>query len=86
MYCHVNIDHVEIALIVFSSKRLSKNLLVLSKVRISVSLPIGPQRLGLEFLVKRTNVLLFALEIICIGPVSFPMETNELVAKDAMSK
>ncbi len=86
MYCYVNIDHGEIAFIVFFNTSLLKVLLVFSKVKISVSLPIGPQSLGLEFLVKRTMVLLLALEIIWMGPVSFPMENNELVAKDAMSK
>jgi hypothetical protein len=86
MYSYVNIDHCEIAFIVFSSKSLLKKILVLSKVKVSVSLPTGPQRLGLEFSVKRTIVFLSALEIICIGPVSFPMENNEFVAKDAISK
>ena len=63
MYCYVNIDHGEIAFIVFSSKSLLKNLLVLSKVKISVSLPIGPQRLGLEFLVKRTMFFCLLLKL-----------------------
>ena len=69
MYCHVNIDHYEIAFIVFSKTSWLKNVLLLSKVKISVSLPIGPQRLGLEFLVKRTIVFLLALEIIWIGQI-----------------
>ena len=86
MYCYVNIDHCEIALIVFSSKNLLKKKLVLSKVKVSVSFPTGPQRLGLECLVNKTIVFLLALEIICIGPVSFPIENKELVANDAISK
>ena len=86
MYCYVNIDHGEITFIIFSSTSSLKDPLVLSKFKVSVNLPIGPQRWGSEFLVKRTIVFLFALEIIWIGPVSFPIENNELVAKDAISK
>ena len=86
MYCYVNIDHGEISICSFSIKNLLKKELVLSKVKTSVSLPTGPQRLGLEFLVKRTIVFLLALEMIWIGPVSFPIENNEFVAKDAISK
>ena len=86
MYCYVNIDHCEIALIVFSSKNLLKKKLVLSKAKVSVSFPTGTQRLGLECLVNKTIVFLLALEIICIGPVSFPIENKELVANDAISK
>ena len=41
-----------------------KDQLSFSKVKVSVNLPIGPQRWGSEFLVKRTIVFLFALEII----------------------
>ena len=86
MYCYVNIDHGEISICSFSIKNLLKKELVLSKVKTSVSLPTGPQRLGLEFLVKRINVLLLALEIICIGPVSFPTENRAFLASEPISK
>ena len=59
-----------------------KSLLLLSYLKISTFLPVGLQSVGSENLVKKTSVFLFALAIICIGPVSFPTDRKLCLAKE----
>ena len=58
-----------------------KKSLLLWYLKISTFLPVGLQSVGSENLVKKTSVFLFALAIICIGPVSFPTEKKLCFAK-----
>ena len=86
MYCYVNIHSHEIANLVFFRTVSSNEDSSPKKLRDSTFSPTGQHKSGLEFLVKRINVLLFALEIICIGPVSFPTEKRAFFASEPISK
>ena len=86
MFYYVNIHSHEIANFVFSRTVFSNADSSPKKLKDSTFSPTGQHKSGLEFLVNKINVFLFALEIICIGPVSFPTANKDFLANEPISK